>query len=874
MYAILQVLLSFSILTEGIALHGGLLDITNLTQVFHIFLFFISILILQFASFNCEKAGVVKDFFEKSISSPVYTKKYCSFILLFIISGAVLLISANNMILIFFAGVLQNYGLYLLSTINRNSELSTNGSLIYFLLGSFSLCFISWNIYLLANPGDLANLGDLYNPNYFNVKLLLLILILITQLSLMNFILLLNNKYKNLTFTVLCKNIFFSSIAIVTLFFIKDLVVNYIDYSSLFILLVLENYLNIYLSKLMYMCIDLLVNIFVRILFDFYENKYIFILKKLAYLVLIFNIKYSLGLFNPLFNWSEFSLEALKLNLIKEFLWLTDHINNSELQTEIIKNNNSNYYSKQVAQYPGNMLENSLATIDTTNYLTSKLISSFRSINNNYINIKNTLYGCLKNNLELWLNRFYFKSSITTGFSSYFQPYTLPKVVTLQSKAEINLNLIVNSTSLQKLFFTNYMNNGETVSFDKCSSTNTKTNTDELYSRPEVINSNILILFNSKIPVLLTNLIYNTKKLLVTNIVYDTPQKSGWSEIDLCKNKKNFFSTIENWVHYVEVYNKGLDKGLNIEWESFLNILVGKKINNDIKVNMMHFNSNPNENEYIENQSNPNDNHNEVIQQSNNLNAVTILNLQIPCGSLLDFIILNYDNLAPDFFNSLLSLDWSKPVNMNQCLFLYWLNNIEKAKFNLNIDSWVCFNKWRTNGEVVYLRTIPFKYIVYNKREKISIYKEIDRFFFVEDVIERVAELNRQFNNEIGEPNIHWVYGCLSRSNRGGFINSNFERNWILYQFIYDETILSYQNLYNWCKSNIYVDLSTRRPEYNPNLHILQDKNIVFKSMSGEYYKLPLKTPLYVGVSLRGAVPHQSLHNCVNTEKIKFEFKP
>ena len=50
-YCILHDTMSLSIISKGIGLHGGLLQITNITQIFHIFLFFISILILQLKSF-------------------------------------------------------------------------------------------------------------------------------------------------------------------------------------------------------------------------------------------------------------------------------------------------------------------------------------------------------------------------------------------------------------------------------------------------------------------------------------------------------------------------------------------------------------------------------------------------------------------------------------------------------------------------------------------------------------------------------------------------------------------------------------------------------------------------------------------------------
>lgn len=63
-------------------------------------------------------------------------------ILLFVITGSILLMSTNDLVSIFLAIELQSYGLYILSTIYRNSELSTTGGLIYFLLGGLSSCFI------------------------------------------------------------------------------------------------------------------------------------------------------------------------------------------------------------------------------------------------------------------------------------------------------------------------------------------------------------------------------------------------------------------------------------------------------------------------------------------------------------------------------------------------------------------------------------------------------------------------------------------------------------------------------------------------------------------------------------------------------------
>jgi NADH:ubiquinone oxidoreductase subunit 2 (subunit N) len=83
-------------------------------------------------------------------------------VILFIVTGAIFLISTNDLISIFLSIELQSYGLYILSTIYRNSELSTTGGLIYFLLGGLSSCFILLGTGLLyANSGS-TSLDNLY----------------------------------------------------------------------------------------------------------------------------------------------------------------------------------------------------------------------------------------------------------------------------------------------------------------------------------------------------------------------------------------------------------------------------------------------------------------------------------------------------------------------------------------------------------------------------------------------------------------------------------------------------------------------------------------------------------------------------------------
>src|SRR5271168_3689942 len=83
-------------------------------------------------------------------------------ILLFIITGATFLVSSSDLVSIFLSIELQSYGLYLLCTLYRNSELATSGGLTYFLLGGLSSCFILLGTSLLYSNSGITNLDSLY----------------------------------------------------------------------------------------------------------------------------------------------------------------------------------------------------------------------------------------------------------------------------------------------------------------------------------------------------------------------------------------------------------------------------------------------------------------------------------------------------------------------------------------------------------------------------------------------------------------------------------------------------------------------------------------------------------------------------------------
>src|SRR5438046_2778668 len=83
-------------------------------------------------------------------------------IILFIITGSILLISSSDFVSIYLSIELQSYGLYLLCTMYRNSESSTSSGLTYFLLGGLSSCFILLGIGLIY-----ANSGTTYLDNFY-----------------------------------------------------------------------------------------------------------------------------------------------------------------------------------------------------------------------------------------------------------------------------------------------------------------------------------------------------------------------------------------------------------------------------------------------------------------------------------------------------------------------------------------------------------------------------------------------------------------------------------------------------------------------------------------------------------------------------------
>ena len=169
--------LLFNGLGNGVGLFGGLFHATSTTQIFQIFLFLISTVIIQLTAFYPRRVLISEYsslnkiilheflYYRTRIANKMAEQfkilEY-SLILLFIITGATFLVSTSDLVSIFISIELQSYGLYLLCTLYRDSELATTGGLTYFLLGGLSSCFILLGISLLYANSGTTNLDGMY----------------------------------------------------------------------------------------------------------------------------------------------------------------------------------------------------------------------------------------------------------------------------------------------------------------------------------------------------------------------------------------------------------------------------------------------------------------------------------------------------------------------------------------------------------------------------------------------------------------------------------------------------------------------------------------------------------------------------------------
>ena len=145
---------------SGIGIYSGLFQVTNISQLLDVFILLIGSFILIawpsslipasyiHASFSHNHAHsmtgtVVCSSSSSSINEMINGKagEY-SLIVLFSTLGASLLVSSADLISMYLSIELQSFGVYILTTLYRESESATSAGLKYFLLGGLSSCLI------------------------------------------------------------------------------------------------------------------------------------------------------------------------------------------------------------------------------------------------------------------------------------------------------------------------------------------------------------------------------------------------------------------------------------------------------------------------------------------------------------------------------------------------------------------------------------------------------------------------------------------------------------------------------------------------------------------------------------------------------------
>jgi NADH-ubiquinone oxidoreductase chain 2 len=140
---------------SGIGIYSGLFHITQVSQLIEFFFLIIASLILIGWPLIQESKNI-------NINIINYSTDY-SLIVLFSSLGSSLLISSSDLVSMYLSIELQSFGLYVLSTLYRDSESSTSAGLKYFLLGGFSSCLILLGAGLIYAYTGLTNFESIYS---------------------------------------------------------------------------------------------------------------------------------------------------------------------------------------------------------------------------------------------------------------------------------------------------------------------------------------------------------------------------------------------------------------------------------------------------------------------------------------------------------------------------------------------------------------------------------------------------------------------------------------------------------------------------------------------------------------------------------------
>src|SRR5580693_934475 len=155
---------------SGIGIYSGLFNVTTVSQFIEVFLLIIGSLILiawpLIPNLNIYSNKLYNLKIQQKDAKDLYIKNYSSeysLIVLFSTLGASLLISSSDLVSMYLSIELQSFGLYILSTLYRDSESSTSAGLKYFLLGGLSSCLILLGAGLIYAFTGLTNFESIYS---------------------------------------------------------------------------------------------------------------------------------------------------------------------------------------------------------------------------------------------------------------------------------------------------------------------------------------------------------------------------------------------------------------------------------------------------------------------------------------------------------------------------------------------------------------------------------------------------------------------------------------------------------------------------------------------------------------------------------------
>src|SRR6266571_3875663 len=151
----------------GIGLYSGFFQVTAISQLIEIFLFTIGggiLIAWPLKKYNKNKSLITLEKKIMKITANGHSTDY-SLVVLFSSLGSSLLLSSYDLISVYLSIELQSFGLYVLSTLYRDSESSTSAGLKYFLLGGLSSCIILLGTGVIYSYTGTANLESLYILN-------------------------------------------------------------------------------------------------------------------------------------------------------------------------------------------------------------------------------------------------------------------------------------------------------------------------------------------------------------------------------------------------------------------------------------------------------------------------------------------------------------------------------------------------------------------------------------------------------------------------------------------------------------------------------------------------------------------------------------